>query len=91
MQYLALVIVVVIIYFVLAGRHGTGPVRGRVDQAVAESEEVVPATLPPARQASAPAPVAAPSVQVSSGLRRPIDRTREVLGQVKKQQGENAF
>jgi hypothetical protein len=51
--------------------------------------DAVMGTPVPQAQAATPAP--APAGQPSSGLRRPIDRTRQVLEEVKQRNGNGEF
>ncbi len=88
MRFIALLIVVAIIYLAWSRR---GPVTS-VDNAMKEADAVAetaparnPATVyPPKAKTAQPAQPAQPS----SGLRRPIDRTRAVMDQVQQRAAE---
>lgn len=76
MKYVGLLVVLAIIYFILARE---APVE-QVKEAIVQSE-VVPLT-----QGGPPAPSTA-----GSTLKRPIDRTHEVLDKVKERNGDGEF
>ena len=76
MKYLALLAVVAVIYFVL-GRHA--PV-AEVQEAIAQSE------VKPLTQGNREIPSTA-----SNSLKRPFDRTHDVLDQVKARNGSGEF
>ena len=78
MKYLALLVAVGTIY-VLFLRNS--PV-ANVERAVAEAEAVT---------ATVPEPLAASPAPRTNALKRPIDRTHEVLGQVEKRNGVGEF
>ena len=82
MRFIALLAVLGILYVILT-RHSPAD---SAKKAVAEAEAVAPA--PVARPAPT-APSAAPAP--TTGLRRPIARTREVLGEVKARNGAGQF
>jgi hypothetical protein len=78
MKYVLLLVGVALIYFVL--------VRNSPVKAVAQTvtaQEAAPLTTNPQQP-----PAAAPA---TTALKRPIDRTREVLGQVKQRNGTGEF
>lgn len=85
MRYVALLVVIAIIYVAWSRR---GPVTS-VDKAMKEADAVTqttpqrnpPTVYPPTAQPAQPA-------QQSSGLRAPIDRTRAVMDQVKQRAAE---
>ena len=87
MRFVALLIVVAIIYLVLT--HHKGP-SGSVSDAMKEANAV---TQPAAASTTAtPAASAQPAQQSqTTSLRAPIDRTRQVLGQVKQRNGGGEF
>ena len=76
MKYLGLLVVLVIIYLVLARQ---SPV-DEVKEAIAQTE-----AAPLAQGGRDPAPSA------GSTLKRPLDRTHEVLGKVKDRNGDGEF
>jgi hypothetical protein len=86
MRYVALLIVVAIIYFAWSRR---GPVTS-VDSAMKEADAVA-ATATPYPATVYPPAQPAQTGQPSSGLRRPIDRTRAVMDQVNQRAAESSF
>lgn len=85
MRFIAILAVIGILYFALTRN---SPVQNAT-QAVAEAEAVAPSSTP------APAPHAASAAAAPSptptALRRPIVRTREVLGQLGQRNGAGEF
>ena len=79
MKYIFLLATVAVVYFFLAHRVPVTPVVAEITQ-----QEAVPLTTGPRN------PSAVPAVRTNS-LKRPIDRTREVLGQVKQRNGTGEF
>jgi hypothetical protein len=84
MRFLALIIVIAIIYLVLK-HHGP---TSSVPEAMREADAVTQTT--PAPTPASPTATAQPA-QPTSGLRRPLDRTRNVLDQVKQRNGGGEF
>ena len=92
MKFLGLVAVVAIVYFAYGKRLAPDGNRS-VNNAMSAFEKTVPAstgTAGTSTSSSAPA-VSAPAPQSTSSIRRPIDRTRAVLEQVKARNGDGAF
>lgn len=89
MRLLAVVAVLAIVYYLYSQRMGGKS--DSVNSAMDEYAKTVPAATQPApgKQSTASKP-AAPAPQ-SSGIRRPIDTTRNVLEQVKKRNGDGDF
>lgn len=85
MRFVALLVVLAIIYVAWSRR---GPVTS-VDEAMKEADAVAEATPrhPPTAFPPKAAAAASPG-QPSSGLRRPIDRTRAVMDQVQQRAAE---
>jgi len=83
MKYVSLLVTVAVIYFFLVRKSPVTSVVSEVTQA-----EVAPLTTGP-RGGATPAPTAAP--RASDPYKRPIDRTREVLNQVKQRNGTGEF
>ena len=84
MRLLSLVVVLGIIYYAYSRRITPGP--NSVDTAMTEFSKTAPATAsssPSSSSTSQPAP--------QGNLRRPIDRTRAVLDQVKQRNGSGDF
>ena len=94
MKLLGLVAALAIIVFAYNGRLTPG--KDSVDNAMIEFDKTIPAERPsnpqePLRTATATAPATTAASPPSSNLRRPIDRTRAVLEQVKQRNGEGEF
>ena len=83
MKYVFLLATVAVIYFFLVRKAPVAP----VVSAVTQQETVALTSGPPG--GATPAPGAAPAP--TNALKRPIDRTREVLGQVKQRNGDGEF
>ena len=83
MKYVFLLATVAVIYLVLAHRAPVDPVVAEITQ-----QEAAPLTTGP--RGGPAAATAVPAVRTNS-LKRPIDRTREVLGQVKQRNGNGEF
>jgi hypothetical protein len=83
MKYVFLLATVAVAYFFIAHRVPVTPAVDEITQ-----KEAAPLSTGP-RDPAAAAP-AAPAVRTNS-LKRPIDRTREVLGQVKQRNGAGEF
>jgi hypothetical protein len=83
MRLLSLVVVMAIIYFAYSKRITPG--KDSTSAAMQDFEQTAPPSTRPAT-AAAPAPAAS-----NSNLRAPIDRTRAVLEQVKKRNGNGEF
>jgi hypothetical protein len=67
------------------------PGKDSVDSAMVEFDKTAPAPSgTPAKTAAAPTSTQAPA-PASSNLRRPVDRTRAVLEQVKQRNGDGEF
>ena len=90
MKFLGLVAVVAIVYFAY-GKRLAPDGNQSVNNAMSEFEKTVPANTPPAATSSSASAPATPAPQSSSNIRRPIDRTRAVLEQVKARNGDGAF
>jgi hypothetical protein len=80
MKYVFLLIMVALVYLFLVRKAPVAPVVKEITQ-----QEAAPLTTGPA---NAPAPAPA---QSSNSLKRPIDRTKEVLNQVKQRNGNGEF
>jgi hypothetical protein len=78
MRILAVIIVVAVIYFLITKM---GPVTS-VSNAVKEADAVTRPIAPATPAATPCRPASAKATPQSSGIRRPIDRTRAVLKQV---------
>ena len=92
MKLLGLVVVLAII--LSAYNRRLTPGKESVDTAMKEFEQTVPAPSRPAaaaKTAAAPAQAAPTAAPTTSNLRRPIDRTRAVLEQVKARNGDGEF
>ena len=86
MKYVFLLITVALVYFFLVRKAPVAPVVKEITQ-----QEAVPLTTGPAGvPASSPASGTAPA-QSTNSLKRPIDRTKEVLNQVKQRNGNGEF
>ncbi|MEI9895716.1 MAG: hypothetical protein WDN28_17990 [Chthoniobacter sp.] len=83
MKYVFLLATVAAVYFFLIHRVPVAPVVGEITQ-----KEVAPLTTGP-RDPTAAGP-AAPA-EHTNALKRPIDRTKEVLGQVQQRNGTGEF
>ena len=79
MKYVFFLATVAAVYFFLAHRAPVAPVVAEITQ-----KEAAPLTAGPRNP-----PVAA--TEHTNALKRPIDRTREVLGQVKQRNGTGEF
>ena len=86
MRLIGLLIVVAIIYIVISRR---GPMNS-TQQAMKEADAVMATPTPPGTYYPPTAQPAQPAA-TSSGLRAPLDRTRSVLGDVKKRNGAGEF
>ncbi|MEP6669222.1 MAG: hypothetical protein ABJF10_08720 [Chthoniobacter sp.] len=83
MKYVFLLATVAAVYFFLIHKAPVAPVVGEITQ-----KEVAPLTTGPRDPSAAIA--AAPAPQTNA-LKRPIDRTKQVLGQVKQRSGNGEF
>jgi hypothetical protein len=83
MKYVFLLATVAVVYFFLVHKAPVAPVVAEITQ-----QEAVPLTTGP-NGGSAAAP-AAPA-QHTNALKRPIDRTKDVLNQVKQRNGNGEF
>jgi hypothetical protein len=86
MKYVFLLAIVVGVYFfIVKNKHSVDPVVSEVTQ-----QEAAPLTSGPrGGEASSPAPSAPP--RASDYLKKPLDRTKEVLKQVKARNGDGEF
>jgi hypothetical protein len=84
MKYVFLLATVAVVYFFLVRKAPVAPVVAEITQ-----QEAAPPTTGP-RNPPATVTPAAPAVHTNS-LKRPIDRTREVLNQVKQRNGGGEF
>jgi len=82
MKYVFLLTTVAVIYFFIARKAPVAPVVKEITQ-----QEAAPLTSGPA---GAPSTAATPGEHTNS-LKRPIDRTKEVLNQVKQRNGNGEF
>jgi hypothetical protein len=80
MKYVFLLITVALVYLFLVRKAPVAPAVKEITQ-----QEVAPLTTGPAG-----APAASPT-QSTNALKRPIDRTKEVLNQVKQRNGNGEF
>lgn len=87
MRLIALLIVVAIIYLVIT-RHGP---MNSTEQAMKEADAVMGTPTPAMATQYPPTAQPAQPAASSSGLRAPLDRTRSVLGDVKKRNGAGEF
>ena len=83
MKYVFLLATVAAVYFFLAHKAPIAPVVGEITQ-----KDAAPLTTGPRDPSAAVA--AAPGAHTNA-LKRPIDRTKEVLGQVKQRNGTGEF
>ncbi|MDR3406130.1 MAG: hypothetical protein P4L99_26830 [Chthoniobacter sp.] len=83
MKYVFLLATVAAVYFFLIHKAPVAPVVGEITQ-----KDVAPLTTGP-RDPSATTP--ATPAEHTNALKRPIDRTKEVLGQVKQRNGNGEF
>jgi hypothetical protein len=95
MKFLGLIVVVAIVYFAY-GKRLAPDGNPSINNAMSEFEKTVPANTRPAATSgtgtSAPASSGnASQPQGASSVRRPIDRTRAVLEQVKSRNGDGEF
>jgi hypothetical protein len=82
MRLAGLLLVVGIIGFFWCRRASTVGSNSKIDEELLATPSARPAQVSPGTT---------PAQPVSSGLRRPIDRTRNVLDQVKKRNGDGEF
>lgn len=83
MRIVAIVVVLAIVYYIYGRNGDKTSLQNRVAEAQAEAAQVMPApqsTQPPAAQ---PSP--------TNSVRAPMDRTRQVLDQVKQRNGKGEF
>jgi len=83
MRIVAIVVVLAIVYYIYGRNGDKTSLQNRVAEAQVEAAQVMPApqaTQPPAAQ---PPP--------TNSLRAPMDRTRQVLDQVKQRNGKGEF
>jgi hypothetical protein len=85
MKYVYLLAAVACVYLFLTHKAPVAPVVAEITQ-----KEVVPLTGQQNAPQAVPGAPAAPAASGNS-LKRPIDRTREVLGQVKQRNGNGEF
>ena len=86
MKYVFLLIAVALVYLFLVRKAPVAPVVKEITQ-----QEAAPLTTGPAgAPASSPVSGAAPA-QSTNALKRPIDRTKDVLNQVKQRNGNGEF
>jgi hypothetical protein len=90
MKFLGLIAVVAIVYFAY-GKRLAPDGNPSVSNAMSEFEKTVPANTRTAGTSSSAPAVRAPQQQSTSNIRRPIDRTRAVLEQVKARNGDGEF
>lgn len=83
MKYVFLLITVAAVYFFLIRKAPVTPVVKEITQ-----QEAAPLTSGPN---NAPATAPAAPAQGTNALKRPIDRTKEVLNQVKQRNGNGEF
>jgi hypothetical protein len=83
MKYVFLLATVAAVYFFWARQAPVAPVVAEITQ-----QEAAPLTTGP-RAAASPAPGA--PAEHTNALKRPIDRTHEVLNQVKQRNGDGEF
>jgi hypothetical protein len=83
MKYVFLLATVAVVYFFIVRKAPVAPVVKEITQ-----QDAAPLTTGPA---GGPAPAPAASPQHTNSLKRPIDRTKEVLNQVKQRNGNGEF
>ncbi|HEY3902045.1 MAG TPA: hypothetical protein VGM54_25760 [Chthoniobacter sp.] len=84
MKYVFILATVAAIYFFIVKKPSVAPVVSAVTQA-----EAAPLTTGP--RGGEPTPVANAPARASDYLKKPIDRTKEVLNQVKQRNGDGEF
>ena len=89
MKLLGLIAVLAVIYYAYHQRLAPG--KDSTASAMHEFDQTAPAAGASRPQNAAPAQPAQSSAPATSNLRRPIDRTRAVLEQVKQRNGDGEF
>ena len=90
MRFLGLIAVVAIVYFAY-GKRLAPDGNQSVNNAMSEFDKTVPANSGNAGTSTSTPASSVPAPQSTSSVRRPIDRTRAVLEQVKARNGDGQF
>jgi len=83
MRIVAIVVVLAIVYYIYGRNGDKTSLQNRVAEAQDEAAKVMPAPQATQPQAAQPPP--------TNSLRAPMDRTRQVLDQVKQRNGKGEF